>query len=96
MKRMIRISYILAGAALLSGSLLFAAETTMDDMKQKDECLLISKNCPEQGDTMQQRIMHLNKELAKGTDVYTREELNALEQKLDDTVKMLEFMTTGG
>jgi hypothetical protein len=63
---------------------------------QKDECLLLAKNCPDAVDSIQQRIDKLQKEIYKGTDVYTTEELNILKQKLDDANSLLSNMNEGG
>lgn len=52
---------------------------------QKDACLLVAMNCPDsyKTDTVDQRIDRLQKEIAKGTDVYTELELNRLNDQLD-------------
>jgi hypothetical protein len=49
----------------------------------KDECLLVAKNCPTDNISVQNRIDRLNAEIAKGTDVYTPDELRVLKEKLD-------------
>jgi hypothetical protein len=49
----------------------------------KDECLLVAKNCPPEMASVQHRINRLNAEIAKGTDVYTPAELNVLNEKLN-------------
>ncbi|HEY4745784.1 MAG TPA: hypothetical protein VIH45_14055 [Desulfuromonadaceae bacterium] len=51
---------------------------------KKDECLLVAMNCVNNVDSVQQRIDRLQKEIAKGTDVYTRDELRILNDKLDE------------
>jgi len=61
--------------------------------EEKDQCLLASKNCANQVDSLQQRIKKLNNEMKKGKNVYSAEELKKLEQKLkeaDDILKALE------
>jgi|ERR1039457_888344 hypothetical protein len=50
---------------------------------QKDECLIVAKNCNVGDETIMQRVDRLNKEINKGTDVYTPEELQFLQQQLD-------------
>ena len=55
----------------------------------KDECLLISMNCPPGGMSDQQRIDRLNREISKGRDVYTEDELRILKEKLNDANKEL-------
>ena len=49
----------------------------------KDECLLVAMNCPESGATIEQRIIKLQNEIARGPDVYTNDELRILINKLD-------------
>ena len=60
--------------------------------RQKDECLLILKNCEMQADSLQQTIHRLNEEIAKGTKVYNMEELKKLEKMLDDANRTLELL----
>ena len=78
MRRLTSLLTILAASVLLSGSTLMAADTEYGNEygnQNKDECLLVSMNCAQSVDSIQMRIEKLNKEIAKGTDVYTREEL---------------------
>lgn len=94
--------------AVVAASLLFSAipalteETPGGQMspaeqsQQKDECLLLAKNCPDTFDTIQQRIDKLQHEISRGTDVYTPDELQILNQKLDDASGMLRDMSEGG
>jgi hypothetical protein len=51
---------------------------------EKDECLLVALNCPENVDPIQIRIDKLQAEIEKGSAVYTNEELNILRNKLND------------
>lgn len=53
-------------------------------VEQKDECILVALNCPDNVDTLQQRIDKLQAEINKGTAAYTTEELNTLNNKLMD------------
>ncbi len=50
----------------------------------KDDCLLYGKNCPNELDSLPERIAKLNKEIAKGEKVYTSAELNKLKRKLKE------------
>jgi len=52
---------------------------------QKDECLLVAMNCTDsyKADSVDQRIYRLQKEIAKGTDVYSEYELKELNKQLD-------------
>jgi uncharacterized protein YprB with RNaseH-like and TPR domain len=100
-----RIAIILAGA-LISALPAFAAEGMdsnmkgMDQQNQKDECLLMSKNCirtdPMQSDSIQQRISRISHEISKGTAVYTSEELMRLNNQLRDANSQLEMLEISG
>ena len=57
----------------------------------KDECLLVAKNCPDDF-TIQQRIDRLNTEISKGTSVYTPDELNMLKKERDEAYRELGAM----
>jgi hypothetical protein len=96
MKRLASILGFVALSALLTTTQLYSAESTINDTNSKDECLLISMNCKDYVDSIQQRIEKLNNEIVKGTDVYTRDELNILRQKLDDAIKTRDNLELGG
>ncbi len=53
----------------------------------KDECLLAAMNCGDNVDSIQQRIEKLQKEIGRGTVVYTDDELKILNRKLDEANK---------
>jgi hypothetical protein len=63
---------------------------------QKNECLLVAKNCSDDVAIVNQRIDRLQAEINKGTAVYTNEELGVLQQKLDAATKEREFMKNEG
>lgn len=64
-----------------------------DAVKQKkDECLLIAKDCGNSAQSVQDKIEKLKEEIAKGTVVYTPEELQVLKQKLEEVNKILDFL----
>ena len=84
---------VLAAAMLVSAAPVLGDEYTGTDTDQqsqtmqqgqKDECLLVAMNCPDsyRVDTVDQRIDRLKKEIAKGTDVYTEQELRTLNEQL--------------
>lgn len=75
-----------------------AMGTTMEQGQQenRDECLLASLNCRGQVDSIQQRIDRLRDEIARGTDVYTADELSVLNQKLEDANRSLDFLMNNG
>lgn len=96
MRRLLTILGIVATSILLTSGQVLAADATYKDEIKRDECLLVSKNCTDNVDSIQQRIDKLNKEIIKGTDVYTKDELENLKGKLRDTERELEFMEYGG
>jgi hypothetical protein len=49
---------------------------------QKNECLLVAKNCASESSTVRQRLLDLRKEIAKGNKVYTPAELKILNEQL--------------
>ena len=62
-----------------------------EDMKtSKDECLLASKDCKGEVDTIQQKIKKLNAEIKKGKKVYSAEEIKKLEEKLKEANAILD------
>jgi len=63
---------------------------------EKDECLLASKNCVNQVDDIYKRMHKLDKEIKKGTKVYTPEELKKLQDKLKETDELLKDMMEKG
>ena len=50
---------------------------------QKDQCLIVAKNCPDASDDALKRVERLNKEIGKGTSVYTPEELKNFQEQLN-------------
>jgi hypothetical protein len=95
MRRLTTILTVLAASLLFTGSTLTAAEEEYGAKEGKDECLLVAMNCEQSVDSIQMRIERLNNEIAKGTAVYTVDELNILKKKLDDIYKDLDTLTTG-
>ncbi|GFO68744.1 hypothetical protein GMLC_23230 [Geomonas limicola] len=63
-----------------------------DNQNSKDECLLMARNCGDQSDTIQQRIQRINRELNKGSAVYSTDELRHLQNQLDDANHMMEIL----
>ena len=63
---------------------------------EKDECLLASKNCKDQVDSIQQKIKKINTEIKKGKKVYTADELKALHAKLKEVNAMLDDLNRPG
>lgn len=82
-------------ATLLIGAMpSFATDGNVDT--RKDECLLVSMNCNNSVDTILQRIDKLNKEISKGTAVYTSDELMILRNKLEEQKRTLDTLLLDG
>ena len=65
----------------------FAAQMSKE---QKDQCLLASKGCAGEADTIQQKIKKLNAEIKKGSKVYSAEEIKKLDTKLKEAERILD------
>lgn len=70
-----------------------AAEMTKEE---KDQCLLASKGCAQEVDSIQKKIKKLQAEIKKGKKVYSAEEIKKLQQKLDEADNMLDALMKGG
>lgn len=65
--------------------------------EEKDMCLLASKNCRTEVDSLQKKMKKLQAEIRKGTKVYSAEELKKLEQKLKEANELADaLMKQGG
>jgi hypothetical protein len=101
MKRIVRKLALLTAALMLIAVPVLAEEGVvmpkMEPAEQgvKNECLLVARNCGDQRDTIMERINRIQNEIKKGTDVYTNDELNKLQDKLDDANRTLNEITTG-
>lgn len=62
---------------------------------QKDECLLMSKECKTTALSLQEKVQKLQDEINKGKRVYTKEEIKKLNDKLKDAEQTLDLLTTG-
>lgn len=71
----------------------FAAEMSKEE---KDMCLLASKNCAGEVDSLQKKVKKLQAEIKKGKKVYTAEELKKLEQKLKEANEMVDVLLKQG
>ena len=101
MKRIAILVSVVAAAMMFSALSLRADEGTVGgyggermEKPQKDECLLVARNCANDVDSIQERITRLNGEIAKGRDVYTDDELQTLKRERDDAVDFLNYMLT--
>ena len=67
----------------------FAQEMSKE---QKDECLLASKGCATEVDSIQKKIKKLNAEIKKGTKVYSAVEIKKLKEKLAEAEAILDSL----
>jgi len=92
---------LLAAALMIVAVPVLADEGSIDrrfeqGLTEKNECLLVAKNCGDQVDTIQQRIDRIKGEISRGSDVYTNDELRRLDRELDEANKTLEGLSFGG
>ncbi|MGB9079973.1 MAG: hypothetical protein WCD00_01655 [Desulfuromonadaceae bacterium] len=85
---------MLTAVVLSTMTMAFAADAPVAG--SKDECLLASKNCMNQVDSIQQRIKRIHSEVKKGKKVYSAEELKKLEQKLKEANDILNSLDKPG
>jgi len=85
---------LLAVATLSVAPMAIAADAPA--VGSKDECLLSSKNCKDQVDSIQQRMKKIHTEIKKGKKVYSAEELKKLEQKLKEANEILKSLEKPG
>jgi len=92
------ISALLATLLTAVGPALSAEKKTIDQMllPEKDECLLLARNCNDNSYVIEQRIERLRQEINKGNLIYTDDELNILRQKLNDANRTLDFIYREG
>lgn len=98
MKRMIKLAQLLSAALLIAAVPALADEGNMQEQRQgmeKNECLLVAMNCGSQVDTIQQRIVRIQNEMARGSAVYSQDELRRLNDQLRDANRMMENLIDG-
>lgn len=81
---------------VLAGERMGGMGSGNDGAQTKDECLLVSQNCRGNVDTIQERIGRLEREIGKGSRVYTPDELRSLEFQLRDNNELLTNLMKGG
>jgi len=102
MRHITRKLTLLAATLMIFAVPAHADEDTVDrtleqgQQVEKNECLLVSKNCANEVDTIQQRIDRIQKEISRGSDVYTNDELRKLDRELEKANKTLEGLSLGG
>jgi hypothetical protein len=94
MKNLLVMSAFVAASLLFSAPAFSEEKTTglSDDYGQykafevnspKDQCLIVAKNCTGDVDSVVKRVERINKEIKKGTTVYTPDELRNLQEQLN-------------
>jgi predicted nuclease with TOPRIM domain len=92
---------LLAAALLIMAVPALADESTIGGkldqgmQSEKNECLLVAMNCGNQVDSIQQRIDRIKGEIARGTDVYSKDELQRLDRQLEEYTKELNNFEMG-
>ena len=85
---------LMTAVALAATAPAMAQEMTKDE---KDMCLLASKNCAGEVDSLQKKMKKLQAEIKKGKKVYSAEELKKLDQKLKEANELADaLMKQGG
>ncbi|MBT1070568.1 hypothetical protein [Pelotalea chapellei] len=85
---------VLTTFALSAGTMVLAADAPQANAK--DECLLASKNCANEVDSIQQKLKKIKAEIKKGKKVYSAEELKKLNQKLKEANEILNNLEKPG
>lgn len=92
MKTLTGIMPVMAAAVMMFSLPAVADEGTMGQKTesasgaQKDECLLVAMNC--NVDSINARVTRIEREISKGSAVYTDEELKKLEGELRDATRI--------
>ncbi len=93
MKHLLLVLAIVASSAFYSTAVLseekatglpndYSRFKTYELKGQKDECLIVAKNCIGGDENVLKRVDRLNREIEKGSAVYTPEELKSLQDQL--------------
>ena len=95
MKRLSVIVCVVIACLMLQPARGFAAEedesTSPGKTSEKDLCLLYLNQCGLQVQSLQDKIARLQEEIAKGTKVYSLEELRLLREKLQEANRRLDM-----
>ena len=87
-----RIIFMAMAAFLMSASVPVYADNMTN--AQKDECLLVSKECKSSVDSIQQKIEKLKAEINKGAKVYSPGEIKKLNDKLKEAETLVDNLLT--
>jgi len=91
MKSLIRVVPVVAAAIMVFSLPSRADEGTMGQKTEgsyeppKDECLIVAKNCV--SESINSRVDRIQREIARGSTVYSEDELNHLKNELRDAIK---------
>ncbi|HEY5973251.1 MAG TPA: hypothetical protein VIU41_00775 [Geobacteraceae bacterium] len=89
-----KVAIMIMAAFVMSAAVpAFAAEMTKEE---KDQCLLASKGCASEVDSIQKKIKKLNAEIKKGKKTYSAEDLKKLQGKLKEAEDLLDQIMVGG
>lgn len=86
-----KVAVMVMAAFMMSATVPAFAQMTKEE---KDQCLLASKNCMMEVDSLQKKMKKLNAEIKKGTKVYSADELKKLQDKLKEAESMLDALMT--
>ena len=78
---------MIAAFSMAVAAPVFAAEMTKE---VKDQCLLASKGCAGEANTIQEKIKKLQAEVKKGTKVYSPDDIKKLNAKLKEAEDLLD------
>ena len=84
-----KIAIMLIAAVAMAALPAFAADMNKE---QKDQCLLASKGCAAETDSIQKKIKKLQAEVKKGNKAYSADEIKKLEAKLKEAEDLLDNM----
>ena len=82
-----KIAVILLASFAMAATVPAFAQMTKEE---KDQCLLASKNCATEVDSLQKKIKKLQAEIKKGKKVYSADELKKLNDKLKEAEDMVD------
>ncbi len=88
-----KIAVVVMTAFMISATMPALAQMSKEE---KDQCLLASKSCLTEVDSIQKRIKKIQTEIRKGKKVYSAEELKKLQDKLKEAGEILQTLESGG
>ncbi len=85
-----RLTVVLAGVLMMAATVPTLAQQVTKE--EKDMCLLATKGCLNEADSIQKRIRRIQTEIKKGKKVYSADELKKLELKLKEAKEILDSL----